>query len=64
MKNRKNANSQQYKVTVGFAQVTVDARNRSEALSVARRKLSQDVPRLWDVIFNMDAHRFQVDPVT
>ena len=59
-----NIKSQHYRVTVGFSQVIVQGRDHAEVLSAARSKLSQDVPRLWDVIFNMDANRFQVDPVT
>ena len=55
---------QQYKVTVGFAQVTVSGRDRHDALRAARKLLSQSEPRLWDVIFKMESHRFQVDPVT
>jgi hypothetical protein len=56
--------AQRYAVTVGFSQVIVEGHNREEALSAARSKLSQQSPRLWDVIFKMDANRFQVDPVT
>jgi hypothetical protein len=55
--------TQHYKVTVGFTQVTVEGRDRDEALSAARRKISQESPRLWDVITNMDSNRFQIDPV-
>ena len=53
--------AQQYQVTVGFSQVTVEGRDRDEALSAARRALSQESPRLWDVIFKMESHEFQVD---
>jgi hypothetical protein len=52
-----------YRVTVGFSQVKVQGRDREEALSAARRMLSQDAPRLWDVIAKMESHRFQVDPL-
>jgi len=64
MNNPQNFDCQQYKVTVGFTQVVVQGRDRADALCAARRQLSQDAPRLWDVICNMDSSRFQVDPVS
>lgn len=64
MNEPRMTNTHKYKVTVGFSQVTVTGRDTAEALCAARRLLSQTEPRLWDVIFKMEPHRFQIDPLT
>ncbi len=39
-----------YHVCVGHTQTTVVCGTRDEAIRLARQRLSEDMPRLWDVI--------------
>ena len=50
----------EYEVRVGHMRVTVRGLSREEAISEARRRLSQDMPRMWDVIHGLAASRFEV----
>jgi hypothetical protein len=52
----------QFEVTVGFARVTVTGVTREDAIQQARRALCREMPRLYDVIRNLDPSRFQVIP--
>lgn len=52
----------QYVVTVGHAKITVSSCCQHEAIRLARRELSREMPRLWDVIHRLEEHRFRVDP--
>jgi len=49
-----------YCVQVGHWSVVVEARGESDAVSAARRKLCEELPRLWDVISELDERRFVV----
>ena len=49
-----------YEVTLGHQTVTVHAASADEAVEEARRRLSLDFPRLWDVIHTVDRARFVV----
>ena len=51
-----------YRVKVGHAEVTVYARSRTEAIQRGRMQLSIEIPRMWDVIQNIDDSKFRVDP--
>ncbi len=51
---------QAYRVQVGHASVVVRCDGPEEALREGRRQLSLEMPRLWDVIHNLDASRFDV----
>ena len=50
----------EYVVCVGHMRVVVRGRSHGDAIEQARRKLSQDMPRLWDVIHGLAANRFEV----
>ncbi|MDA7980285.1 MAG: hypothetical protein MPJ50_16085 [Pirellulales bacterium] len=49
-----------FHVQVGHHQMTVEAESRAEALSIARRKLGADLPRLWDMIYDMQDTDFDI----
>jgi len=49
-----------FRVQVGHASVEVDSENQEQAIAAARRKLADQLPRLWDVIHQMPVERFQV----
>ena len=50
-----------YTVQVGHWRVRVPGRDSSDAIEQARRKLYEDMPRLWDVISKLDAEKFTVE---
>jgi len=52
-----------YNVQVGHWRVQVPGRDSSDAIEQARRKLYEDMPRLWDVISKLAADRFTVELV-
>lgn len=49
-----------FEVTVGLMSVVVRGASREEAITNARTKLSQDLPRMWDVIHGLEDSRFNV----
>ena len=53
----------EYRVRVGHYEVCVRARDVQEALAVGRRKLGQELPRLYDIIRTLKPVRFQIDYV-
>ena len=50
-----------YRVRVGHVELRVRAHDVEEAITLARRKLSQEMPRLYDVIRSLSTTRFEVD---
>lgn len=52
-----------YDVTLGHSRVRVMGHSLEEALQQARRALSVEMPRLYDVIHHLDAARFQIEAV-
>jgi hypothetical protein len=50
-----------YHVRVGHWEIRVQAHSVDEAIELARRHLSAELPRLYDVIRAMTATRFQVE---
>ncbi|MEX0936283.1 MAG: hypothetical protein WDZ59_00370 [Pirellulales bacterium] len=63
--NDENTKAQQtYHVRVGHARVSVQCQSREQAIDLARRKLSSEMPRLYDLIHQMDVQRFQIEPAT
>jgi hypothetical protein len=50
-----------YRVRVGHWEIRLKARDADEAIAIARRHLARDLPRLYDVIRNLTAARFQVE---
>ena len=51
-----------YCVKVGHTEVRVAGRSVQEAIRLARRQLSIELPRLYDVIQAMDESQFHVQP--
>ena len=49
-----------YRVCLGHVEVRVRARDEHEAVEVARRHLSHELPRLYDVIRQAAPTRFDV----
>ena len=50
-----------FEVKVGLMSVVVRGATQKEAISNARAKLSNDLPRMWDVIHGLDDSRFNVN---
>jgi hypothetical protein len=50
-----------YRVRVGHLDIRLKARDVQEAILLARRQLSRDLPRLYDVIRDLTPQRFQVE---
>ncbi len=50
----------EYEVRVGHMRVIVQGGSREDAISQARRALSLEMPRMWDVIHSMATNRFNV----
>jgi hypothetical protein len=50
-----------YRVRVGHWEIHIQAHDAEEAIAIARRHLARDLPRLYDIIRNLAAARFQVD---
>ena len=55
--------NKKYRVKLGFNEVSVECNSREEAIRLARTKLSDDLPRLYDVIHKAEESKFQVDEV-
>lgn len=62
MKSHTELRSQRYRVRVGHLEVTVYGRSTQEAIRLARKELSRQLPRLWDVLHRIGDQQFRVDP--
>ena len=49
-----------FDVSLGFLHVKVKANSPLDAILLARRELSNEYPRLWDVIHKAEESRFVV----
>ena len=54
-------NLKTYRVAVGHSEVTVQAKSPREAIRLARRKLAEELPRLYDVISSLEETKFSID---
>jgi hypothetical protein len=52
---------QQFVVRVGYWEVRVKAHDGDEAIRLARLQMARELPRLYDVIRELTAARFQVE---
>ena len=52
-----------FRVKVGFSEVVVHCATRQDAVRMARKELCQEVPRMWDVIQQLDDKQFLVHPM-
>ena len=59
--NRSDA-TKKFRVKVGHTAVTVPGTTPQEAVRQARKQLSMDMPRMWDVIQAMSDDCFSVTP--
>lgn len=50
----------EFEVKVGLMSVVVRGATQEEAISNARMQLSRDLPRMWDVIHELETSRFDV----
>ena len=55
--------TKKYRVKLGLVEVVVDCRSKDEAIGLARTKLSDDMPRLYDVIHAAEDQEFQIDVI-
>lgn len=56
-----SSRKRKYQVRVGHAQTTVVCNTVEEAIRLARKRMSVEMPRLWDVIHRIDDKEFRVD---
>jgi len=52
---------QTYRVRVGHWQTQIRARDEAEALIVARMQLGRELPRLYDVIRDLNAAQIRIE---
>jgi hypothetical protein len=50
-----------FRVCIGHWELRVKAHNCDEAIAIAKKHLSRELPRLYDIIRNLTANRFQVE---
>jgi hypothetical protein len=50
-----------YRVRVGYWEISVKAHDVEEAITLARRAMARELPRLYDVITTLTANRFRVE---
>ena len=55
--------TKKYRVKLGLAEVVVECYSKDEALRLARTKLSDDMPRQYDVIHGAEDEKFQVEEI-
>jgi hypothetical protein len=60
---QENKDLPHYHVQVGHWRVQVPGRDQADAIEQARKRLCDDMPRLWDVISSLASDRFQVEVV-
>ena len=53
----------EYEVRVGHMRVIVRGGSHEDAISQARRALSRELPRMWDLIYALATNRFEVSRV-
>ena len=54
------ASKKVYHVHVGHFQLKLVCRDEAEAIRLARRRLRDEFPRLWDVVQNLRDERFRI----
>jgi hypothetical protein len=55
--------TKKYRVKLGLAEVIVEGRSKDEAIPLARKKLSRDMPLLYDIIHGTKDQEFQIDEI-
>ncbi len=54
---------ERFQVRIGHLKVFVEANSSQQAVDNARSLFCRELPRLWDVITELDASRFEVLPI-
>jgi hypothetical protein len=60
--NRIDLETRPFDVHMGLARVRVEARTPEEAVQAAREAFCREMPRMWDVIWQLTDDRFAVQP--
>jgi len=60
---KRNLPLKNFRVDVGHSSVTVRCQRAEQAIPEARRKLAMEVPRMWDLIQQLEDERFNVVPL-
>ncbi len=55
--------TKKYRVKLGLAEVVVQCRSKEEAIRLARTKLSDNMPRLYDAIHSAKDLELQIDEI-
>ena len=55
--------TKKYRVKLGLFEFEVECRSKDEAIRLARTRLSDDMPRLYDVIHGIEDQEFQIDEI-
>lgn len=53
----------QYQVKLGHSEILVRGRDEVEALRCARKQFGAELPRLWDVIYQLSETQFEIRKV-
>jgi hypothetical protein len=53
-----------YRVQVGRAECTVSCGSATEAVRLARSRLADEMPQMWDVIQGIAEKEFRVDQIS
>ena len=56
-----NQSLKTYRIRVGHWEIRLNAHDADEAIDLARRQMARELPRLYDVIKNLTAARFQIE---
>jgi hypothetical protein len=51
-----------YSIRVGHYEIRLKAHDADEAITLARRQMARELPRLYDIIKSLTTTRFQVEP--
>ena len=57
------SHNKRYRVKLGLTEVTVECNSKEEALRLARIRLTDEMPRFYDLILRGEDERFEVNEV-
>jgi hypothetical protein len=60
--NTENHPLKTYVIRVGHYEIRLKAHDAEEAITLARRQMAHELPRLYDIIRSLTTSRFQVEP--
>ncbi len=50
-----------FRVTIGHAEVRVTCSKSDDVIALARKRLSLEMPRMWDLIYRVEDRDFHVE---